>query len=234
MTGTISLSTAFSHAWKLFKANKKFLILATLASGVVMLITQLLSMQLEDSIIGSILITIISIIVGIIIALGWAQVAIRIVRGNSHQWNDIMTPRNIWWKFFLVQILYNIPIFIVGIIGAIIAVLALSAKIPGSIIILILAIIAILAVAVYVSVRFMFLAFASLQHAELSTIALFKKTARITKGHFLDLIGFYIVSFFINVVGFIMIGVGLLVTIPLTMLAKAYIFEKITHNSDNI
>lgn len=54
------------------------------------------------------------------------------------------------------------------------------------------------------------------------------KSWEITKGNTLLLIGFALVVFFINVAGALLLLIGLLVTIPLSMISAAYVYRKLS------
>jgi uncharacterized membrane protein len=51
-----------------------------------------------------------------------------------------------------------------------------------------------------------------------------------TKGHWRRLLGFYIILGCINILWFVALFVGLLVSLPVTSLASAYYYKKITQN----
>lgn len=59
-----------------------------------------------------------------------------------------------------------------------------------------------------------------------------KMTFRITKGRVFDLIVFFILIGIINVIGVLIIGIGLLVTMPLTALADIYVYRSLVEYSD--
>ncbi len=55
-----------------------------------------------------------------------------------------------------------------------------------------------------------------------------KASAIITRNHMWKLFLFYILIFIINIIGVLVIGVGLLVTLPLSMLAEAHVYRKLS------
>jgi uncharacterized membrane protein len=61
----------------------------------------------------------------------------------------------------------------------------------------------------------------------LGPVEAMKYSWRITKGGRLNLLGFLAVSFFINMVGLVLLGVGLLVSAPTTALATVYIYRQL-------
>jgi len=61
----------------------------------------------------------------------------------------------------------------------------------------------------------------------LGPVEAMKYSWRITKGSRLNLLGFLAVSFFINMVGLVLLGVGLLVSAPTTALATVYIYRQL-------
>lgn len=54
-----------------------------------------------------------------------------------------------------------------------------------------------------------------------------KMSVKATAGHRWQLFGFALVCVLVNIVGALLLGVGLLVTIPTTMLAGVYIYRKL-------
>jgi hypothetical protein len=63
-------------------------------------------------------------------------------------------------------------------------------------------------------------------------VAAISESARITQGAILRLLGFSLLLLGMNALGLALLGVGLLVTIPLTALATAYVFRIVAINVD--
>lgn len=225
MNNGFSASQALSQAWKLLKGNAKFFASAILLSIIILGVIQFLTAKTEHIAIVSFLVTVISVIVSLALTIGWVNVVLRLIRGTSQKWEDFKTEPKIWGKVFVNQILISFPI-IVAI--ALAAVIIFAFRNPIAIIIMV--IVAII-VAVYIQIRFMFLNHAAIDNQNLGIIALLKKAAKITKGHTLDLLGFGILMLLVNIGGLLLLGIGLFVTIPLSMIAQVFVYEKITGKS---
>jgi uncharacterized membrane protein len=55
----------------------------------------------------------------------------------------------------------------------------------------------------------------------------FKRSTELTEGHKWNLLGFVLVLFIINILGAIPLGLGLVVTTPITMVAWGHVYEKL-------
>jgi uncharacterized membrane protein len=73
----------------------------------------------------------------------------------------------------------------------------------------------------------MFLSFITIEHPGISGWAALKKSATMTKGHMGKLIGYMLVLGLINIIGFLCLIIGLLITIPVTKLAIAYLYQQL-------
>lgn len=222
MNHGFSSSTVLSQAWKLFKVNY-FVLLAVFLSGLILGLMQFLIAQTDSTTILSVLINLLSIVVSLVIGIGWVNVVLKLIRGNSQKWEDFKTPPKIWGKVFVSQILTSIPIIIFVVIFAVFALVAQNT------ILAIISIIFAIVIAVYIKIRFMFLNPVAIDNQELGIIALLKKTAGVTKNHFFDLLGFGILMILVNIAGLALLLVGLLVTIPLTMIANVYVYNKLVN-----
>jgi hypothetical protein len=111
-TETFSFSSTLSSAWRTIKTHIKFLAPAVLATGVLMIVLQLLQNASESSVAGSIIVTIITVLVGIAITLGWANVMLKLVRGSKATWIDFKTHYTTWGHYVVAQILFSILVLI--------------------------------------------------------------------------------------------------------------------------
>ncbi|MBI3251480.1 MAG: DUF975 family protein [Candidatus Andersenbacteria bacterium] len=64
--------------------------------------------------------------------------------------------------------------------------------------------------------------------AKAGVIDSIKQSAAITRGHRWQLFGLALMMVLLNILGAIVVGLGLLVTVPVTMLAHAYAYRKLT------
>lgn len=225
MNHGFSNSQVLARAWKLLKSEYKFLLPAVAISGIILGLMQWLTVATDQMMVVSFLVTVLSIVVSLALTIGWTNVIIRLIRGNSQTWNDFKTKPKIWGKVFLVQLLIAAPTLL-----AIGLILLIAFLIKGMIPLLV-GIVFVLALAVYIQIRFVFLNPVAIDYSEMKIIALFKKTAAVTKNHFFDLLGFGILMVLVNIGGLLLLGIGLFITIPVTMIAKLFVYEKITEKT---
>jgi len=57
-----------------------------------------------------------------------------------------------------------------------------------------------------------------------------KKSWKLTKGHFFSILGLYLVLVLVNLFGLLLLFLGLLITIPVTYIANAYTYKKLSKN----
>lgn len=77
------------------------------------------------------------------------------------------------------------------------------------------------------AVRLQFVSFLIVEK-QMGPIEAIKESWKLTKNNFFTLLGFGIVSMLLNVFGFFLLIVGLLVTVPLTTLAQANVYLKLS------
>lgn len=84
---------------------------------------------------------------------------------------------------------------------------------------------------IYLAVRLQFYKFLIVEHEDMGPYQAIEKSIDMTKGHFWKLFGFIVLIALLNILGAIALGVGLLVTIPVSILAHAYLYKKLSHTS---
>lgn len=83
---------------------------------------------------------------------------------------------------------------------------------------------------IVLAVRLQFVSFLIVEK-RLGPVEAIKKSLKITKNNFFALLGLSIVSLLINLLGLVLLLVGLLVTIPLTSLINARVYQKLSESS---
>ncbi len=144
--------------------------------------------------------SLVSLAVQTIISMGFVKILLNIVDGKPARFSDLYTTYRPFWKYLILSILYGVIIF-VGLLLLIV---------PG----LILA----------VSLGFgMYL----IIDKQLGPIEALQRSWAISAGVRLKLLGLGIISILINMAGALLLGVGLLVTIPLTTIAFVQIYRQL-------
>jgi uncharacterized membrane protein len=145
-------------------------------------------------------------IVGDIIAglvtIAMISILLMIVDGHTPQYRDLLKPFQTYYvtlHYFIALILYVLAV----IAGLILLIL------PG----------------IYVAVRLQFFSYLVVDHGHMKGIDALKKSWEMTQGKFWKLFGWSIVLFFINLLGLLALGVGLLFTIPVTAVAYTKLYR---------
>lgn len=155
----------------------------------------------------SIILGLIGSILGFIVQIGFNKMFLRMSDGELPKFVDIFKEYKYFWKYLGASALQALVI-----IGGLILLI-----IPG----------------IIWAVRF---SFASIIVVDvgMGPMAAMKESYAITKGKFWQLLGFFIVIGIINIVGFIVLGVGLLVTIPVTMFAWVNVYRQLTREKAGV
>jgi uncharacterized membrane protein len=117
------------------------------------------------------------------------------------QVTDLLSGVNYFFEYVLAAIVYNVIVFI----GFLLFI------IPG----------------IIWSIKYQFFTYLIVDK-RMSPMQALKESARITQGQKMDLFLFSCVAIVLNLAGALALGVGLLITMPLTSLALAHIFRKLS------
>lgn len=150
-------------------------------------------------------ISVIRDIVSMLMSIAFTAVTLKLVDGHSSRYSDLLAPfktYKVTLHYFLASILY----MLIVLVGLILLIL------PG----------------VYLLVRLQFFAYLLVEHENMGVIESLKKSMEMTKGKFWSLFGFGIVFVLVNLLGLIALGIGLFVTIPVTCIAYAMMYRKLS------
>ncbi len=227
MTERISGPSAVSSAWSAFKKNWKFIIPAGIVTVVVMILLQTLQKSVQDSPILGLIFALVSVVIGIAIALGWSQVILKLVRHQHVDWNSFKTNTNTWFPYFVSRLILGIFIFLslllIGIPLFFIIGSMMSASVPLMIVGIIVGIAGI-ALFIWIGIRYMFISFVAIDK-NVNGWKIMKESARLTKGHTVELFVFILFIILINIIGLLLLVVGLIITIPVSKIATGYVYE---------
>jgi uncharacterized membrane protein len=200
MSRDISISSVVGNAWEYFKANASILIVAlfiyVLISGAAGLMTDILESQPVLEFIASVIETFLNLIMG----LGFARILLDTVDSKEVKINTLFENRSP-----LIILHYVVGSILIGVI--IIAGLILLV-IPG----------------IYLAARLSFFTYVLLEQEDYDFLKAISTSWEMTENHVWDLVGLVLVSFLIVIAGILALGVGLIITIPITgvMSAIAY------------
>lgn len=225
-----TISSLLSTGWETFKKNWKLIVSAALLTVVIMIVLQIIKDATDRHFIGGLVMMIVSIIVSIAIALGWSKTLLNLIRNGSAQWDDFKTNIRNWKGYVIALIIFNIYKVI-----AVLLVLPFAFSVISSngvanfallIPLVILGIFGILLVA-WLSIRYVFIAFIAVDDVTLSGWKILKKSSAMTKGNMWRIFGYSIVLGLMNLLGLICVVIGLLVTVPVTKLAMAKLYDSL-------
>ncbi len=87
---------------------------------------------------------------------------------------------------------------------------------------------------IYLAVRLQFYKFLIVDDENLRPVAALKKSMKMTKGHFWKLFGFILAIILLNIVGLLVFIIGLAITIPVSVLATAFLYKKFAHAYESV
>ncbi len=201
MQEQISLSAPFSHAWEKFKQNPGFLIGIQLIIILLSVIeNQLSEISYEAGSMEWSILNLFFLGVSTYFSMGILRIYLKCTDGKPLDFNDIVSPFQLFLKYFIAQLIYLAAV----IIGMIVFIL------PG----------------LFFGIRLMFFGYLVVDE-ELSATEAIKQSFSMTKGYFWPLLGFSAMIILINIAGFLFLVVGLLVTLPVSSIAVAYLYRKL-------
>ncbi|MEZ4102991.1 MAG: hypothetical protein R3B55_00205 [Candidatus Paceibacterota bacterium] len=212
----ISLKEILKTSWKQVKKNFKFLLPFFLGISIVSVI---LGWNGSDDMFSAF--SIASILVSPILYYLTTKVSLKISKDEKVGWKDLFSDFNqkIYLSFLAVSIFINIAIIILGAIGVFVGI---SIPLVGPFVFLVF----FLALFIFFMGVILF-SYYRLVDIESDFWKAIKDSFALAKGNRLFLIKFMIVAFLLNLLGVLLLGIGLLVTFPITSIAIAHIYNKI-------
>ncbi|MDB5260228.1 MAG: hypothetical protein JWN37_459 [Candidatus Nomurabacteria bacterium] len=227
-TQHISIKDIFTDSWAKYKENAWYLIIVLILAGVVTMICN------RVPLLGA--------IVGIIVSIALTTVALVITNNQTPTYGDLVKN----FKDYKITLNYILASILVGLIMVVlwapIAVLLVlyflsslrgETFIPHAVTDLTIGLgsvfILLALFGVYVIVRLQFYKFIVIDIKDIGPIDAIKKSMEITRGRFWKIFGFLILIVLFNIVGIIALGIGLLITVPVSLLAMTYLYRKLHH-----
>ena len=202
MSKKFDSSEAIKFGWSKMKENVWFFVQAMLILFSVQIIIDFIQKidYIDDSYALSFAFGVLGWIIAGILEMGLIKIALNTVRGQKLQLEDLVSQTERIANFLLANLLYALKVF-VGLLLFIV---------PGLI----------------WAVKHMFYGYMVVDRHEGITDSL-RKSGDITEGEKWNLVvfGFYCLG--LNLLGMLCLFVGLLFTIPATLIATAYVFEKL-------
>jgi hypothetical protein len=168
-------------------------------------------------------------IVSLLLSIATVSVLLQVVNGHVPVYKDLLKPfqnYKITWHYFLGALLI---ICAFALCFGVIALLFLPfMSFPGHTPLAILSLVIVICAAVYAIIRLQFFKYFIVEDENTGPIEAMKKSIAITKGQFWDLFVFLFAIAAINLIGLLVVVVGLLVTVPVTLIAYTYLYKKLS------
>lgn len=207
MKPKFTITETFSSAWKCTKSQ--LWILAGLFIGYLILsfTIGIFGMPVQNSVIGKLVVNLISIVFSLIFSLGYLKNIFQALDGEEPQFSAYGQQNKNTVTFFCASIIYTVA-FMIGLVLFII---------PG----------------IYLVLRLQFFE-AFIVEENAGIMESLKKSWAITEGHVLPLFLLLLTMIGIGIVGFILFGIGIFVSIPLCYMMYAYAFRKLNSPLHNL
>jgi uncharacterized membrane protein len=192
--------------WDTFKKRPGFLIGITLVIAIISGVASNLGSDLEKAQGASLVFGLVALFIGIVVQvfvkMGSIKVALK-VRDDvaAAAFSDLWAPE-MFWQYFLASLA----------VGLMVAAGFILLIIPG----------------IYLALRFIFVPYLVVDR-KMGVGAALTESSRMTDGRKWQLLGFVALLILLNIVGAILLLVGLLVTMPVTMIALAHAYRTLEH-----
>ena len=199
---TFSISEALNFGWKTALKNYWFILISILVAGVAASVPGIISERIsEDLPIFGLVFSIAGVVLGVVVEMGLIAVMLKFVDGKKPRLADLFSTLPLFFNYVFASLLYG-GVVVAGLIFFIV---------PG----------VVLALMMW---PFSYL----IVDKKLGALEALQNSADLTNGVRGQLFLFGLAVFGINLLGALPLLLGLLVTIPTTMLASARVYRQLT------
>lgn len=196
-SATFSYGDALRHGWQAFTANiGPMAVYALVVVGLSGLVNLLLaSLDATQSFLGNIVV----FLINQLITIGWLRIALDAIDGRQIETDRVRDAFSVFVPFLVAAVLFSLGVTI----GLVLLV------VPG----------------IVFAVVFGFYGWALVDGAVDDGVAALRYSAEITRGQRWQLFGFLLVLLLLNIVGLLLLIVGVLVTSAVSILALAHVYR---------
>ncbi len=223
-----SIKESVGFGWQAFKQHSGILLFAVILMTAIEIVSGISSAALEHNPVADFVISVLLGIFSFVIGAGYVAITLKLAKGESAHYRDIVPPFIILWRYFASAIALGAMMFGVVLAGLLISFLATpifsgmpdAAAAAGVLVIIVGGL-----VIGYLGLRYSMVTFAVLEGEKV--VESFKKSTKLTEGVKWKLVGFLLTMVGIVILGIICLVVGLLVAIPVTDVAYAHVYQKL-------
>ncbi len=218
MQNKFSFRASLKKSWSVFKTNWVLLVGGLVGYYAISIIFSVISEFLSKAHMGitSILVSVLGMVITFVILIGYYMTGLRLSSNQPVSFRGLIEiPSKLLGTAIIVQLIRSAIMLPIVIIAGILFFIIGMGNLPIGIVIAVVGLIAIL----YIQLRTGFTLFLSIDHYEMmKPWAIIKQAWQSTKGKEWLIIKFAIKIALINIVGALPMGLGLLVTLPLSLL----------------
>jgi len=199
-TKKFSIKEALSFGWNIMKGNFWFFVGLLLIIWSISLVYGIIEDQMEERSVLLLIIALVFFILNIIITMGAIKITLKFHDGQKGKIADLFSCLDLFFKYLLSSIVYGLIV-----LGGLILLI-----VPG----------------IIWGIKFQFFGYFIVDKG-LGPIEALKQSAKITKDAKRTLLLFGLLSGLINLLGVLLLLVGLFATVPTIMMAKAFVYRKL-------
>lgn len=226
----LSIEESLRFGWAKTRAHSTIIFQTLLTLFGVQIAQQVVTRVLGGTLDGAVAAALL-LVLSIVLGIGFTLIILRIAQGKHVAYQDVVPPVGVWASYIGATILAAL-VTVVPLIAALIVCLVSFAVLPNAAAMLVTAVVAAAALvsAVYFALRYALVRFAILDDADI--VKSLRTSAHLTEGRKWWLLGFGITILLLNVLGALLLLVGLLVTIPVSLFAFVHVYVKLSgHHS---
>jgi uncharacterized membrane protein len=165
-------------------------------------------------------------IVSVLMTIAVVSVLLEIASGHTPVYKDLLKP----FRSYKITLHYFLGLLLIGLTIGVGALLLLIPLLLGSLAATIIAGVLLALAAIYALIRLQFFRYIVIEHEHVGPIQAFRTSYTMTHGKFWQLLGFLFAIIVLNILGALLVLVGLLVTVPVTLLAYTHLYKKLSHS----
>ena len=232
-----SIDEAIQYGWNMMKANIGFFIIVLLIVFVVQMVPAVISSLIEKTMpVLSTVISILSGLINLIMGIGLIHIALKLHDDRNPSLQDLFSSgAALIFKYFVSSLMYGL--IIAGVVIALIAPVAATAVIAGKSHVFLIGTLAAVAIAAgiilvtWLMLKFQFYGYLIIDQ-NLGAVEALNKSAALTRGAKGQLLILGLVLGLINIAGCMVLFVGLFASVPVSMMAMAYVYRKLAKLGD--
>jgi len=196
-----TVKEAIQYGLTVYKQNWMFfLILLLIVWGAYTLVGVVGSVSAQQSSLLGSIVRIVGWVFEVILGIGLIKISLDFVSNKKPDYKDLYIHYRLFWKYLAGSILYGLIV-----LGGLILLV-----IPG----------------IYWAVKYHFVLYLVVDH-NMGPIEALKKSEKLTRGVKVELLLLIVTLLIINFIGAALFMIGLLVTIPVTLIAVAHVYKKL-------